>query len=71
MQEAIKLAAHGVNHSRRAMSGIEAADAAGKINQAVAVNIFYDRSFRLGNKDRRGVISRLHDGSIAPLHKRL
>src|SRR6266481_6069114 len=53
------------------MSGVEASDAAGKIKQPVAVNIFDDRSFRLGDEDRRGMISGLHNGSIAPLHKRL
>ena len=69
--EAVELAAHGINHSRCSMSGVEAADAARKINQAVAVNIFHDRSFRLGDKDRRGMISPLHNGSIAPLHEGL
>ena len=71
MQEAIKLATHRVNHRRSAMSGIEAADAAGKIDQAVAVNIFDDRSFSLGNKDGRSMISRPYNGRIPPLHESL
>src|SRR6266852_6682916 len=71
MQEAIKLATHRLDHSRRAMSGVKAANAPGKINQPVTVNIFDHGSFSPGNEDRRGVISRLHNSSITPLHKRL
>jgi len=69
VQEAIELAAHGVDHRRGAMSGVEAADATSKINQAVAVNILDDRPFRLGNEDRRGVKSRMYHGGIAPNHE--
>ncbi len=71
MQEAIKLAAHRLDHSRRAMSSVEASDAPGKINQPVAVNILDDRALRLGDEYRRGMISPLHNGSIAPLHEGL
>jgi hypothetical protein len=71
VQKTIQLAAHGINHRRRAMSGVEAADAARKVDQAIAVDIFDDPTFGLGNKNRGGVIGRLHNGSIAPLHQRL
>ncbi len=71
MQEAIQLAAHRLDHGRSPMSGVEASDAPGKINQPVTVNIFDHGSFRLGNENRRGMIRRLHHGSIAPLHQGL
>ncbi len=71
VQEPIELAAHGFDDGGCAMSGVEAADATGEIDQAVAVDVFHDRAFGFGDKNRRGVISRLHDGGVAPLHQRL
>ena len=51
------------------MSGVEAANAAGKINQTVAVHIFDDGPFGLGNEDGRGMIRRLYHGSVTALHE--
>src|SRR5258708_7226614 len=69
MQEAIQLAAHRFDNSRSPMSGVEASDAPGKINQPVTVNIFDHGSFRPRNEDWRGMISRLHPCSISPPHQ--
>ena len=71
MQETIQLSADGVNHRRRPVPRIQAADAARKIDEAVAVNIFDDCSFRLGHEDRSSVIRRLDNRGIAPLHQSL
>jgi len=43
---------------------IQAADAARKIDEAVAVNIFDDCSFRLGHEDRSSVIRRLDNRAL-------
>ena len=71
MQEAIKLTANGLDDWRRAMPGIEAADASGKVDKPVTVNIFDDRTFSLVDENGRGMKRALHNGSITPLHQRL
>jgi hypothetical protein len=70
MEETIELSAHRVDYGWRAMAGIQTADSAGKINQPVAIYIFDHRSFSFRNKHWRGVIRRLHNRRIAPLHER-
>jgi hypothetical protein len=53
------------------VSGIEAADAAREVDEAIAIDIFDDRAFRLRDENGRGVIGSLHDGSITALHQGL
>ena len=71
MQKAIKLPPKGVDDKRRAVPGIEAADASGKVDKAVSVNIFDDRTFSLRNEDRRRMKRGAHNGRFTPLHQSL
>ena len=71
MQKAVELVANGINHGRRTVSGIQAADASRKIDQPIAVDVFHDCAFGFCNKDGSGMIGALHDGSIPSLHERL
>ena len=69
MQELVKLTAHSINDGGSAVPGVKAANAAGEVDQAIAVHVFDDGTFRLRNKDRRGVVGGLHDCGVAPLHQ--
>src|SRR5437879_720689 len=71
MQEPIKLAANSLDNTGGAVSGIEAADATSKINEAVAVHIFDDGAFSFRNKDGRRVIRGLHNRSVTAFHQLL
>jgi len=71
VQKTIELPANRFNDGGRAMSSVKAANAAGEIDQPVAVDIFDNRAFSLRDKDRRGVISRLHNSLVAARHQRL
>ncbi len=53
------------------MSGIQASDAAGEIDQAIAIDVFDDRAFGFGDKYRRGVKSALRHGRVTALHQLL
>jgi hypothetical protein len=51
------------------MADVEAADASGKIDEAVAVDVIDDRAFRSRGKERRGVIRAAGNGGFAAGHK--
>jgi hypothetical protein len=55
MKEFVELAANGVNHSLLTMTGIRAADASGKVDVAVAVDVFQPGAFGFRDVDRRAV----------------
>src|SRR5690349_761604 len=52
------------------MAGVEAADAAGKIEIAIAVHVFDDGSCGTGSEDGRGVRRAARDGGFAAGHQR-
>ena len=51
VQELVELATNGFDDAGRAMACIEAADASGEVDEAIAIDIFYDRPVGLGDKD--------------------
>jgi hypothetical protein len=55
VEEFVELAADGVDHSFLAMTDVGAADAAGEIDVAVAVDVFEPCVFGLGDIDGRAV----------------
>ena len=55
VQESIQLSPHRVDHSFPTMADVEAADTPGKIQIAVAVDVFEPGVFRLGNIDGSAV----------------
>jgi len=57
MQVLFKLLADGGEHARRAMADVEAADAAGKIEIAVAVDVLDGSAIGARGEHRRGVRS--------------
>ena len=65
----VKLGAHGRRHARRAMAHVEAADAAGEIDQPVAVCVLDDRAFGARHKDRSAVRHAARHGGNAALHQ--
>jgi hypothetical protein len=71
MQKSVELTAHRVDHGWRAVPCIEAANAAGKIDQPVAIHIFDYGSFGFRDEDRGGMEASTHHGRIAPLHQGL
>ena len=71
MQKAIELVFDRVDHRLAAMSDVEAADAAGEIEVAVAVDIFEPRVFRLGHIDRRADGEPARNGVRAALSQSL
>src|SRR5208282_1981455 len=71
MQEAIKLAAHSLDHGGSAVSCVEAANTSGKVDHAVAIDVLDDSTFGFVYEDRRGMERSLHNGRVAPLHQRL
>src|SRR5262249_3393330 len=54
----------------RAMANIEATDATGKIEVAIAVDVFDSGAIRAGCKDRRGICRAARDGGLASGHER-
>jgi hypothetical protein len=50
------------------MSSVEASNAAGEIDQPVAINIFNYCPLRPSHKDGGGLENRLHHGGVPPLH---
>ena len=71
MQEAVELAAHGLDDRGGTVARVETANAAGEVNQAIAVNVFDDGAFGLVNEDGRGVEGTLGHRVIAAFHQRL
>ena len=71
VQEAVELISHGVDDGFLAMADVEAADAAGEIEVAVAVNVFEPGVFGLGNVDGRAVRKAAGHGFGAALGERL
>jgi hypothetical protein len=71
MQESIELVFDRCDDFVAAMTDVEASDATGKIEIAVAVDIFQPSIFRLGNVNRRTVRKAARDGSGAALGKGL
>ncbi len=55
MEEAVHLLVNRADYGGMSMSHIEAADATGKIDERIAVDIFDECAFGLGDVDGRGV----------------
>ena len=55
MQKAVQLLPHGAIDSGGAMAGVQAADTAGEIDEAIAVHIFEHSAFGFRDKHRSGV----------------
>src|ERR1700722_3985345 len=69
VQEAVELVFHRIDDSLLAMANVEATDATGKIEVAVAVNVFEPGVFGLGNIDWRTVRKAAGHGFGAALGK--
>ena len=66
VKEAIELRADSIAAlPARAMADVQAADAAGEIDVAIAVHIFERGAFGLGDVDRDGVAKPARDGVVA------
>ena len=69
VQKSVKLLLDRRYHRRRSMARVEAADAARKIDHAVAIHIFNHSALGAVNKNGRDVESALRHSGIAPLHQ--
>ena len=58
------------DHARRTVADIQAADAAGKIEIAVAVYVFDGDTVGACSKNRRGIGGTARNGSLAARHQR-
>src|SRR5208283_3775942 len=71
VQEFIELRAHSSFHSRRAVPNVQTADAAGKIQIAIAVDVLDAGAFGPGNENRRDQLRAARDGGFAARQQRL
>ncbi len=71
VQETVELLPDRLDHRRRTMPGVEAANAAGEIDHAVAVDVFNDSALGAIDEDGSYVESALGDCGIAALHQLL
>ncbi len=71
VQEAVELVFHGVDDRFLAMPDVEAADASGEVEVAVAVNVFEPGVFGFGDVDGRAVRKAAGHGFGAALGERL
>ncbi len=69
VQEAVELTPDGLDHARGAVAGVEAADATGEIDEAVAVDVFDDGTFSLVDEDRRGMEGCADYGGVTAAHE--
>ena len=67
VKEALGLLVDRIDDAGRAMADVDAADAAGEIDEAIAVDILQRRPFGLGNIDWRGVGQSARNSGIAAL----
>ncbi len=67
VQETINLLVDRRSHGGVTMSHIEAPNAAGKIDEGVAIDIFQQRAFCLGDVNWRSVRKATGNGLLAPL----
>src|SRR5215472_8923229 len=65
MQELIELLAKGGHHTRRAMANVKAADTSGKIEIAIAVDIFDCGTIRTSGENGRRIGGAARDGGFA------
>src|SRR5205807_5005054 len=70
MEEFVELLADCGGYTRRTMASVEAADAAGKIEIAIAVEVFDDRAFSARSENGRGVGGAAGNGGFAAGHER-
>ena len=63
------MAPNGLDHSRRTVPRIEAADTASEIDETIAVDILDDGAFGVGDEYWRGVICAADDGSVTAPHQ--
>ena len=70
VQMLFELLADRGDDARRAMADIEAADASGEIDIAIAVDVFDHRAVRARCENGRGVGGSARDGRFAARHKR-
>jgi hypothetical protein len=68
MQEAVELGAQSSDDARSAMANVEAADAAGKIEKAIAIDVLEKGAFGARGENGRGVIDAARDGRGAAAH---
>src|SRR5205807_6439552 len=64
MQVLFELLAEGGNDAGRTVAGVEAADAAGKVDVAIAIHVFDDGSFSARGENGRGVGRAARDGGF-------
>src|SRR5215467_8253753 len=69
VQVLFELLADRGEHSRRAMPGVETPDATGKIEVAIAINVFEDGAFGARGENGRGVGGAARNGGFAAGHK--
>src|SRR5205085_281822 len=69
MQKAIELAANGFDDRRRAMPSVEATDAAGEVDHAIAVHILDRSALGLGHEHGGSMERAANHGSIAAPHQ--
>ena len=66
VKKSVRLIADGRNHLRGAVAYVDAADAAGEIQQAIAVDVLDDCAFGMRGKNGRGGRNSSGNGSHAP-----
>ena len=69
VQKLLELLADRGDDARRTVAGVEAPDAAGKIEIAIAVHVFEDRAFSARSEDGRGIGGAARDGGFAAGHE--
>lgn len=68
VEETVKLCPDRLDHGARAVPNIQTAQAAGEVNEPIAIHVLEHGALRSGNKDRGHVVSALRDGCLAALH---
>ena len=71
VQKAIKLGENSGNDAGGAIADVQAADATGKIEKAIAIHVFEERALSPRDKYRRGVIDAPRNGGGATAHQLL
>jgi hypothetical protein len=65
----LELLGDGGGHARRTVTDIQATDAAGKVDVAIAIHVFNDGSFSARGEYGRGAVRAAGDGGFAAGHQ--
>src|ERR1700741_4850842 len=69
VNECVELFANGSDHARRAMASVDHADAAGKVEEAIAVHVLENCAFCARGKNRRRVRNATRHSRLTTPHQ--